>query len=79
MDPALPRRLSDRCPRYKGSLECAVFIGVTADQRLVMVCEACYADLQDAGEPVCFRPAALEGLTRTTAPSPPAERASSWS
>jgi hypothetical protein len=69
MDPALPCRLRDQCPRCKCSLDCAVFIGLTRDERLVMVCEQCYAELQDAGEPACLRPAALEGLTRTTAPT----------
>jgi hypothetical protein len=39
-----------------------VFLGLTTDQRLVMVCEACHADLVDAREPACFRPAAVESL-----------------
>jgi hypothetical protein len=39
-----------------------VFVGLTADERLVMVCETCYAELQDPREPACFRPPALEGL-----------------
>jgi hypothetical protein len=44
---------------------------VAAKLELVMICEQCYAELQAKGEPACFRPAALEGLTRATAPSPP--------
>jgi hypothetical protein len=62
MDSTLPRRLRDHCPRCKGSLDCMVFIGVSSTGRLVMVCESCYAELQDPKEPACFRPATLEGL-----------------
>jgi hypothetical protein len=39
-----------------------VFIGLTADERLVMVCEACHAELVDPAEPACLRPMALEAL-----------------
>jgi hypothetical protein len=39
-----------------------VFIGLTTDQRLVMVCETRHAELVDASEPACFRPAAVESL-----------------
>jgi hypothetical protein len=63
MDPTLPRRLSDHCPRCKGSLDCAVFAGVMADLRIVLICEGCYAELQDPAEPACLRPTALETLT----------------
>jgi hypothetical protein len=45
-----------------------VFIGLTQDQRLVMVCEQCLRELQDPAEPACFRPPALEELTRNVAP-----------
>jgi hypothetical protein len=31
-----------------------------------MVCEACYAQLQDPQEPACLRPVALEALALAT-------------
>jgi hypothetical protein len=67
MGPTLPRRLADHCPRCEGPLDSAVFIGPTADQRHVMICESCCAELQDSKEPACLRPAALGGLTRPAA------------
>jgi hypothetical protein len=59
MDFTLPRRLADHCPRCKDSLDCAVFVGLTVRQKLVMVCEECYRELQDPGEPACYRSAAI--------------------
>jgi hypothetical protein len=79
MDPTLPRRLRDYCPRCQGSLDCMVFIGLTTDQRLVMVCEACHAELVDSSEPACLRPAAIADLASggpdNTADPDEAERA----
>jgi hypothetical protein len=71
MDPTLPRRLSDHCSCCKGPLECYVFVGLTRDQRLVTVCEGCFAELQNAREPACLRPAALEGLSVPLPTIPP--------
>jgi hypothetical protein len=67
MEPSLPRRLRDHCPRCKGSLDCAVFIGLTATEKLVMVCSACNQELQDPSEPACFRPSPLEALALAAA------------
>jgi hypothetical protein len=62
MDLTLPRRLSYHCQRCQGSLDRMVFVGLTADEHLVMICETCYAELQDPAEPACFRAPALVGV-----------------
>jgi hypothetical protein len=67
--------LPDHFPRCKDSLDCAMFIGLTHDQPLVMVCKACSAELMDPQVPACFRPVTLEELALTTVgPSKSVER-----